>query len=51
MVAGALVQLGVDLSAVVSKYSGDTEKNLSEVFAAAETGCAISSSTCATGLS
>jgi ATPase family associated with various cellular activities (AAA) len=33
--------LRVDLSAVVSKYIGETEKNLSEVFAAAETGGAI----------
>ena len=33
--------LRVDLSAVVSKYIGETEKNLGEIFAAAETGGAI----------
>jgi ATPase family associated with various cellular activities (AAA) len=33
--------LRVDLSAVVSKYIGETEKNLGEVFGAAETGGAI----------
>ena len=33
--------LRVDLSAVVSKYIGETEKNLGEIFEAAETGGAI----------
>ena len=28
----------IDLSAVVSKYIGETEKNLSRIFAAAESG-------------